>query len=141
MSLIYCDSMLWIYHFEENAQFGERVAQIWNRIHQRGDQICLSMLGAAEVLSGPHRNGNWDLYSTYLKVFRSPELRLLEFKLSTAEVYAEIRSRHKIAPPDAMHLACASEARVDLFLTHDKQLAGKIVPGIQFIVTLDSDIL
>ena len=40
-----------------------------------------------------------------------------------------------------LHLACAAEARVDLFLTHDKRLAKKIIPGIQFIATLDTDIL
>jgi hypothetical protein len=46
-----------------------------------------------------------------------------------------------ISSGDAMHLACAAEARVDLFLTHDKTLAKKIVPGIQFIATLDTNIL
>jgi predicted nucleic acid-binding protein len=56
-------------------------------------------------------------------------------------MFAEIRGRAGIISGDAIHLACAAEARVDLFLTHDKRLAKKIVPGIQFIATLDTNIL
>lgn len=70
-----------------------------------------------------------------------PNRRLLEFKLSTAEIFAELRGRVGVSSGDAIHLACAAEARVDLFLTHDKRLAKKIVPGIQFVATLDSNIL
>jgi hypothetical protein len=32
----------------------------------------------------------------------------------------------------------AAEAGTDLFLTNDKRLLGKIVPGIQFIASLDT---
>lgn len=75
------------------------------------------------------------------RVFRSPELRLLDFKLSTAEIFAEIRGGGGISSGDAIHLACAAEVRVDLFLTHDKRLARKIIPGIQFIAALDTNVL
>jgi predicted nucleic acid-binding protein len=43
-----------------------------------------------------------------------------------------------VAPADAIHLACAAQAKTDLFLTNDKRLVGKIIPGIQFIATLDT---
>ncbi|MCX6589907.1 MAG: PIN domain-containing protein [Acidobacteria bacterium] len=141
MSLIYWDTMLWIYQFEDHDVFGPRVAEMWEKVAARKDRLCLSTQGAAEVLTGPRRDENWDLYSRYLELFRSPELHLLDFSLTTAEVYADIRSRYKIAPADAVHLACAAEARVDLFLTHDRRLTGKFIPGIQFIASLDTEIL
>jgi predicted nucleic acid-binding protein len=47
-----------------------------------------------------------------------------------------IRSTTSIKGPDAVHLACASEARIDLFVTNDNRLQGKRVEGIQFIVPL-----
>lgn len=55
--------------------------------------------------------------------------------------HEEIRGRGRIRSGGAIHLACAAEARVDLFLTHDKRLAREIIPGIQFIATLDTNVL
>jgi len=36
---------------------------------------------------------------------------------------------------------CSTQAGTDLFLTNDKRLVGKIVPGIQFIAALDTPLL
>jgi predicted nucleic acid-binding protein len=63
------------------------------------------------------------------------------FRSETAHLYAGIRAKQNISPPDAIHLACAAQARIDLFLTNDKALVGKVIPGIQFIGGLDSNII
>jgi hypothetical protein len=42
--------------------------------------------------------------------------------------------------PSTIHLASAAQAGTDLFLTNDRSLVGKIVPGIQFIAMLDTQI-
>jgi len=141
MSLVYWDTMLFAYLLEGNREFKPRVAQILNRMEERGDTLCTSVFTVGETLAGPSRTSRWDEVSKLRAFFRSPELRLLEFKLATAEIFAEIRARAGVTAGDAIHLACAAEARVDLFLTHDKRLAKKIVPGIQFIATLDTHIL
>jgi predicted nucleic acid-binding protein len=141
MSLVYWDTMLFAYLFEDHPAFQQRVFEIANRMEERGDNLCTSVFTVGEILAGPSRTQRWDEVSKVRAFFRSPELRLLEFKLSTAEIFAEIRGRGGISAGDAIHLACASEARVDLFLTHDKRLAKKIVPGIQFIATLDTHVL
>jgi len=141
MSLVYWDTMLFAYLFEGHPEFKPKVAQIAHRMEERGDALCTSVFAVGELLAGPSRTQRWDEVSKLRAFFRSPELRLLEFKLSTAEIFAEIRGRAGISSGDAIHLACAAEARVDLFLTHDKRLAKKIIPGIQFIATLDTHIL
>ncbi|HUI77071.1 MAG TPA: PIN domain-containing protein [Bryobacteraceae bacterium] len=141
MSLVYWDTMLFAYLFEGHPEFQPRVSQIARRMEERSDTLCTSVFTVGEVLAGPSRTQRWDEVSKMREFFRSAELRLLEFKLSTAEIFAEIRGRTGISSGDAIHLACAAEARVDLFLTHDKRLAKKIVPGIQFFATLDSSVL
>jgi len=141
MSLVYWDTMLFAYLLEGHPEFKPRVAQIARRMEERGDTLCTSVFTVGEVLAGPSRTQRWDEVSKLRAFFRSPELRLLEFKLSTAEIFAEIRGRAGVGSGDAIHLACAAEARVDLFLTHDKRLAKKIIPGVQFIATLDTNIL
>jgi len=141
MSLVYWDTMLFAYLFEGHAEFKPKVMHIVQRMEDRGDTLCTSVFTVGEILAGPSRTQRWDEVSKMRALFRSAELRLLEFKLSTAEIFAEIRGRVGVSSGDAIHLACAAEARVDLFLTHDKRLAKKIVPGIQFIATLDTQIL
>jgi uncharacterized protein len=67
--------------------------------------------------------------------------QLVPFTAETAELFGRIKGSLKVASADAIHLACAASAGTDLFLTNDKNLIGKIVPGIQFIAGLDSNII
>jgi predicted nucleic acid-binding protein len=46
-----------------------------------------------------------------------------------------------VPPGDAIHLASAAQAGTELFLTNDKNLIGKVVPGIHFIASLDTRLL
>lgn len=39
--------------------------------------------------------------------------------------------------PDAIQLACAAGAGVDLFITNDARLHARQITGIQFIVSLE----
>ncbi len=52
-----------------------------------------------------------------------------------------ICSQHAVCPADAIQLACAAQAGVDLFLTNDRWLVGKVIPGIQFVVGLEASFL
>jgi hypothetical protein len=60
--------------------------------------------------------------------------------MKTAEIYAKIRAENRVSPADAIHLACAAEAGVNLFLTNDRRLTGLIVPGIDFIAGMGVDL-
>jgi hypothetical protein len=46
-----------------------------------------------------------------------------------------------VSPPDAIHLASAAHASVDLFLTNDRRLQGLVIPGIDFIAGMDVNLL
>jgi predicted nucleic acid-binding protein len=140
MSLIYWDSMLFIYYFEGHPEYGPRVSGVLRHMEARGDSLCTSAFTAAEVLAGLHRAEAWHLATRVEQFFHSPELRVLDFRLSTANRYAKIRSQHRVSPADAIHLACAAEASTDLFVTHDQRLKGKFVEGIQFIIDLDTNL-
>jgi predicted nucleic acid-binding protein len=66
---------------------------------------------------------------------------MIDFDAKAADQYARICADRGIARADAMHLACAAAANVDLFLTNDHRLHDKIIPGIQFIGGLDVNVL
>jgi predicted nucleic acid-binding protein len=73
-------------------------------------------------------------------MLQSVVAEVVPFTLDTADHYARIRGALGIAPADAIHLAAAAEAGTDLFLTNDRKLVGKFVPGIQFIASLDTQV-
>ena len=105
MSLVFWDTMLFVYLLEEHPQFHPRVSGIRDRM------------------------------------ISSPRIDLISFKKETAYLFGRICSERSIAAPDAIQLACAAQARVDLFLTNDRWLARRTVPGIQFIADLSFDYL
>ena len=64
-------------------------------------------------------------------------MELIPFEVEAARRYADIRSRERIRPADAIQLACAAAAKTDLFVTNDNRLAGMVVPGVTFITGIE----
>ena len=134
--------MLFIYWLEENPQFGKRVDAIWLRMQERNDQLITGALALGEVLAGAYKRGaNKERVQDVKAALESAVSLVIPFTVETAEVYGRIKGSLKIPPADAIHLACAATAGTDLFLTNDKNLVGRVIPGIQFIAGLDSNIL
>lgn len=137
MSLIYWDTMLFVYWLEEHPDYAPRLQTILSRIEERQDVLCTSSFALAELLVGPYKSGNAELAEQIRAALQPPFVRIIPFTSDTAQHYARIRAKPGVAAADAIHLACAAEARVDLVLTHDRRLAGRIIPGIQFVAGLD----
>jgi len=142
VSRIYWDTMLFIYWLEENPQFGERVNTIWSRMQERNDQLITGTLALGEVYAGAYKRGtNKERIQAVKIALEDAVSEVIPFTVETADVFGRIKGSLNIGSADAIHLACAASAGTDLFLTNDKNLVGKVIPGIQFIAGLDSDIL
>ena len=142
MSRIYWDSMLFIYWLEENPDFAKRVTAIHARMRERDDQLISSAFTLGEVLAGAYRRGAVRQINQVRKDLLALLSEVVSFTTDTADHYARIRGRFaSIGSGDAIHLACAASAGIDLFLTNDKNLVGRVIPGIQFIAGIDSNIL
>jgi predicted nucleic acid-binding protein len=137
MSRIFWDTNLFIYLFEDYDKFSEAVSELRDRMLVRGDQLLTSTIAVGEVLVKPAEKGDHDLCQKYEEaIVRTATL--LSFDLRAARCYADLRGDDRLLrAPDAIQLACAATAGVDLFVTNDHRLQGKTVPGIQFIVPLD----
>lgn len=141
MSRIYWDSMLFIYWLDDNPHFAKRVASIYTRMNEREDELITSAVTVGEVLAGVYRKGQTSRADEVRNALLSLLMEVIPFTSETADHYAKIRGGMKIASPDAIHLACAASAKTDLFLSNDKNLVGKAIPGIQFIAGLDTNII
>jgi predicted nucleic acid-binding protein len=141
MSRIYWDTMLFIYWLEDHPRYGERVQQIFERMRERQDQLCTSAFAVGETLVGFYKRGSKDRVARVQDFFRQDFVEVIPYTLDVSSSYANIRAANGISSSDAIHLACAATAGVDLFLTNDEDLIGLLIPGIQFIAGLDSNIL
>jgi predicted nucleic acid-binding protein len=141
MSRIYWDTMLFVYWLEQHEQYYPLVQHIVERMDQRQDRLLTSAFTVGEVLTGPKKSGHESATQRFREFFQESSMELVPFTAAAAEHYAEVRARNRISPSDALHLACAAEAGIDLFLTNDRRLHGITVPGIQFIADLHAGLL
>lgn len=141
MSRIYWDTMIFIYWLEDHPQYAKRVHTIHSRMQQRHDQLLTGAFTFGEVLAGVYRKGTADRAQEARRQLQRIVAEVVPFTMDTADRYAQIRGTLGIAPADAIHLACAAQAGTDLFLTNDKRLVGKFIPGIQFVASLEEDLL
>jgi predicted nucleic acid-binding protein len=137
LSRIYWDAMVFIYLIEDHPKFGASVGRIYERMRKRQDTLYTSVFTLGEALIGPVKARDAILANKMRTAFRGDDVSLLPFLPSTAEMYANIRVSLPVKSPDAIHLATAAEANVDIFLTNDKHLHRLTIPGIQFIAGLD----
>jgi len=141
VSRIYWDTMIFIYWLEDHPQYAKRVHTIHSRMQQRHDHLLTGAFTFGEVLTGVYRKGAADRAQEARRQLQRIVAEVVPFTLDTADRYAQIRGTLGIAPADAIHLACAAQAGTDLFLTNDKRLVGKFIPGIQFVASLEDDLL
>ena len=136
MSLVFWDTNLFIYYLEDRGARADQVERIRERMIERNDQLVTSCLTLGEVLVKPEKDQRPDLVATYERVL-TESAWLIPLDRSVATKYATIRHDRRIKAPDAIQLACAAHAGVDLFITNDDRLSRMVVAGIQFITSLD----
>lgn len=137
MARVFWDTNLFIYLFENNAEWSPRVIELRQRMLQRRDELLTSFLTVGEILTKPKELGNATLEKAYLNFFSGRSVELVTFGLDAAKSYGEIRSRERVRPADAIQLACASAAGTDLFVTNDGRLSRLVVSGVTFITGVD----
>ncbi len=133
--------MLFIYWLENNSRFAGRVQQIRDNMRKRQDQLCTSAFTVGETLVGFHKRRELETAARVRRLFVEGSIEIIPYTVDLADSYAEIRARPGVSSADAIHLACAAKAGTDLFLTNDNDLIGQVIPGIQFIAALDTNII
>jgi uncharacterized protein len=139
VSKIYWDSMLIIYLLEGNPAFSKRVQHLLQRSFERGDSLYTSFLAYGEVMAGAVNSP--EKVSKIQKTMEEMGFTYLPFDGGAVMPFSRLRAKNKLKVADAIHLASAASAGIDLFLTGDKQLMGLDVPGLQFIADFNTPLL
>lgn len=141
MSRIFWDSMLLIYLLEDNPAFSSRAEDLLARARRRKDRLFTSYLALGEVIAGAEKPSSRRKGPAIQSALKEMGFRFLPFDSGAVATFSTLRGRDKVKIADAIHLACAASAGIDLFLTGDKHLMRLDVPGIQFIADFNSPIL
>ena len=141
MIRVYWDSMLFIYMLEANPVFGPKVRRILNQIISRGQTLSTSVFTIGEILTGPRRRSSISGADAVKKYLLSGALEILPFNEAAADRYSVIRGATRVSQADAIHLASAAEAGVDVFFTNDGDLRKLSIPGIKLFADLDGKVI
>jgi predicted nucleic acid-binding protein len=133
--------MLCIYLLDDHPIFAPRVQQLLERAFKRDDLLFTSYLALGEVLAGAEKSPDPKKIRTVELVLDEIGFSFLPFDQGAVTPFGHLRAKGKIPIADAIHLACAASAGIDLFLTGDKQLVKLDIPGIQFIADFNTPIL
>lgn len=117
------DTMLFVYHFEGNEEFGPAAGRILKAAEEGRVRLATSILSLLEVLVVPKRYGPQELCQRYREFFESfPNLRLFPIHFEIAEIASDLRAEHELRTPDSIHVATAIHAGADAFVTQDFRL-------------------
>ncbi len=141
MSRIFFDTNLFIYLLEDFGEFGQRVTALMRRMSERRDELLTSTMTLGEVLVKPLSVGHISWANQYEILLNTPGVVVIPFDRECARVYAGLRQDKALKAPDAIQLSCAAVAKCDVFITNDDRLSKRIVPGIQFIVSMEKAFL
>ena len=141
MSRICWDTMLFIYLLEDHPEFSQQTWELLDRAYKRNDLLFTSYLSVGEVLAGAEKSPQPEKTQAIRETIREMGFRCLPFDEGAVAPFSRLRSRERLKVADAIHLACAASAGIDLFLTGDRQLTRLDIPGIQFIADFRSSFL
>jgi predicted nucleic acid-binding protein len=134
---VFWDTNLFIYLWDEPGDFFGITTSLYGRLRFHQAELITSTLALGELQVGPKKQGNEALAVTY-RAALSKATTLVPFDEAAADTYTVVRQTTKAKAADAIHLACAAAHGVDLFVTNDDKLWGLRIPGIRFIVSIQT---
>ena len=140
MSRVFWDTGLLLYLIQDRAPLADRVAALRTRMLARGDQLLVSALTLGELDVKPLEARD-DRLRLRVESALTRGAIVVPFDDEAARWYAAIRQDARIQAPDAIQLACAARGHADLFITNDDRLSHAVVPGVQFVTSLERAVL
>jgi predicted nucleic acid-binding protein len=137
---LYLDTTEWVYHFENNVEFGPAAKALVDRIKRDRHTVISSLFVLSEILVVPRRDKDEFAIARLRYFFLSRAVTLAPYSLAAMDLYTTLRGIHRVKPLDSLHLSVAATSNVDYFVTNDAKLHKLTVPGIGRICS-SSDVL
>ena len=121
--IIGLDTMVFIYHFEENQVYSPLTFSIFESLEKGNFNGITSILTLLEILVKPKKENNSLLTERYKLLFETfPNLQVKTLDENIADVASSLRANYNINTPNAIQIATSLEAKADIFITNDTSL-------------------
>ncbi len=121
--IIGLDTMVFIYHFEENQLYSPLTFSIFESLEKGNFNGITSILTLLEILVKPKKENNLLLTERYKLLFETfPNLQVKTLDENIADIASSLRANYNINTPDAIQIATSLEAKADIFITNDTTL-------------------
>jgi predicted nucleic acid-binding protein len=137
---VYWDSMLFIYLLEKHPVYGRQVMRLYDEMLDRNHTLCTSVFTIGEVLTGPRKRNDTAGLRGIQNFFASDEVEILPISRDVMDKYSILRAGTKVRQADALQLATASAASVNVFVTNDRDLRALHAPGLPVVIGLDGKV-
>ncbi len=133
ISSLYLDANILIYLVEGNAALNELVLSAFREIEAHNITLYTSEITVTECLNGAYRAGLEELAQKYLELLSTEDfIVLLPVDIQVCIETARIGAEHRLKTVDSLHLASATLAGCQVFLTNDSAFRnGKTVEVVQ----------
>jgi len=126
--MLYLDTNILIYLFEQHDNYSEKVANILEKSTSENKSLVTSAITVTEFLAGTD--------SSSLETLKQvPSLVIVNLDEKLAEQAAMLQRKHKLQIGDSIHLATAIQQQTECFFTNDKFLL-KIAEDYMTVITL-----
>lgn len=115
----YLDSCVLIHLIEQSPLHGTTIKAA---LKQCRPQMCWTALTRLECRTKPLRENNHVLLARTDGFFAQPDAIFPDLTASAYEFATELRARHRLKTPDALHLAAAIQSGCEEFWTNDHRL-------------------
>lgn len=120
---VYFDSNIFIYLIEGFRALESQLLQLRDCIASGESEIVTSELTLCEVLVAPFRRNDNALAARYRQFIEaSGAFNLLTTRRQTYVLASLYRAQFGMKTPDAVHMATATEADCDVFVTNDTKI-------------------
>lgn len=120
---ILLDTNCFIYYFEDNPDYCNKLEKIFINIQSGKNIACMSIVSLMEILVKPKKENNVFIENRYkLMLTNYPNLSIIEMNYKIADIASRLRANYNIKTPDAIILATGIAENVDYFITNDIRL-------------------
>jgi predicted nucleic acid-binding protein len=137
MTHVFWDTNLFIYLFDASSPYRPNVHALRQKMLDAQIGLVTSTMTLGEVVTGPRKDGN-EVLAAHYRAALTQAATIVPFDEKAADLYATVRAQHRVKQPDGIQLSSAAAHGVELFVTNDGDLCKLRVPGIHFIVSIET---
>ena len=119
-SKVYLDASILIYTIEVNLKFWKTLEVLWRKFADGEILLISSELIITEILVKPLKSQNQQSIDSYHKLLFDSGIELIPITRSLLISATNLRAKHNLKTPDAIHAATSIDNNCNRFLTNDK---------------------